>query len=89
MVFIIVVENKLGHTATKPINNAVDSMLTTDFTITERDKGPCTIHFKGEKKAKEVCFLYRFPVKNSMFSRLHGPIVFSLLLINTISWMLI
>lgn len=50
MVFIIVVESKLGHTATKPINNAVDSMLMTDFTITERDKGPRTIHCKGRKK---------------------------------------
>lgn len=60
MVFIIVVESKLGHAATKPTKNAVDSMLTTESTVTEQDKGPCT------KKPKKYVFLYRFLVKNSM-----------------------
>lgn len=51
IVFIIVVESKLGHTATKPTKNAVDSMLTTESTVTEQDKGPCTI-VKEEKKSQ-------------------------------------
>ena len=51
IVFIIVVESKLGHIATKPTKNAVDSMLTTESTVTEQDKGPCTI-VKEEKKSQ-------------------------------------